>query len=169
MIWAWDIDTALPDFAQRYHQAALDLGLLLRPIGRTLYCMPPYVLDDADIAHLGQAALAALNTTLQQEAELAAKKESMIGCFVTGTDTGVGKTLASCALLHALAGHHPRVVGMKAVAAGPIPTGRAAGSTKTRWPCALPPRWPCRQRWTTPCCCPTPCRRISRPGAQAWR
>ena len=74
MIWAWDIDTALPDFAQRYHQAALDLGLLLRPIGRTLYCMPPYVLDDADIVHLGQAALAALNTALQQEAELAAKK-----------------------------------------------------------------------------------------------
>lgn len=36
--------------------------------------MPPYVLDDADITHLGQAALAALNTTLQQEAELAAKK-----------------------------------------------------------------------------------------------
>lgn len=74
MIWAWDIDTALPDFAQHYHQAALDLGLLLRPIGHTLYCMPPYVLDDADIAHLGQAALAALNTALQQEAELAAKK-----------------------------------------------------------------------------------------------
>lgn len=74
MIWAWDIDTSLPDFAQRYHEAALDLGLLLRPIGCTLYCMPPYVLNDTDIAHLGQAALAALNTTLQQEAELAAKK-----------------------------------------------------------------------------------------------
>lgn len=74
MIWAWDIDSVLPDFAQRYHEAALDLGLLLRPIGSTLYCMPPYVLDDADIAHLAQAALAALNTTLQQEAELAAQK-----------------------------------------------------------------------------------------------
>ena len=42
----------------------------------------------------------------------------MISCFVTGTDTGVGKTLASCALLHALAQHHRRVVGMKPVAAG---------------------------------------------------
>jgi dethiobiotin synthetase len=48
----------------------------------------------------------------------------MIGCFVTGTDTGVGKTLASCALLHALAQHHPRVVGMKAVAAGAEPDGQ---------------------------------------------
>lgn len=47
-----------------------------------------------------------------------------IGCFVTGTDTGVGKTLASCGLLHALARHHERVVGMKAVAAGAEPDGQ---------------------------------------------
>lgn len=40
--------------------------------------------------------------------------------FVTGTDTGVGKTLCSAALLHALAGRHGRVVGMKPVAAGLI-------------------------------------------------
>lgn len=39
-------------------------------------------------------------------------------CFVTGTDTGVGKTLASAGLLHALARHHARVVGMKPIAAG---------------------------------------------------
>lgn len=38
--------------------------------------------------------------------------------FVTGTDTGVGKTRASCALLHALAARHARRVGMKPVAAG---------------------------------------------------
>lgn len=38
--------------------------------------------------------------------------------FVTGTDTGVGKTLVSAALLHALAARHLRVVGMKPVAAG---------------------------------------------------
>lgn len=47
----------------------------------------------------------------------------MIGCFVTGTDTGVGKTLASAGLLHALARHHARVVGMKAIAAGAEPIG----------------------------------------------
>ena len=38
--------------------------------------------------------------------------------FVTGTDTGVGKTLISCALLHAFAAQGKRVVGMKPVAAG---------------------------------------------------
>lgn len=41
-----------------------------------------------------------------------------VSMFVTGTDTGVGKTLASTALLHALARRHLRVVGMKPVAAG---------------------------------------------------
>ena len=42
--------------------------------------------------------------------------------FVTGTDTGVGKTYASAVLLHTLARHHAgkglRIVGMKPVAAG---------------------------------------------------
>jgi dethiobiotin synthetase len=49
----------------------------------------------------------------------------MIGCFVTGTDTGVGKTLVAAALLHALAAHHPRVAGMKPVAAGVVRMGEA--------------------------------------------
>ncbi len=40
------------------------------------------------------------------------------GLFVTGTDTGVGKTLVTCALLHAFAARGLRVVGMKPVAAG---------------------------------------------------
>jgi dethiobiotin synthetase len=40
------------------------------------------------------------------------------GIFVTGTDTGVGKTLVSCALLRAFAGRGLRAVGMKPVAAG---------------------------------------------------
>ncbi len=48
MIWAWDIDTPDPGFAMRYHRAALNAGLLLRPIGHTLYLMPPYCLSDAD-------------------------------------------------------------------------------------------------------------------------
>lgn len=45
--------------------------------------------------------------------------------FVTGTDTGVGKTLVSAALLHALARRHARVVGMKPVAAGLVRHGDA--------------------------------------------
>ena len=38
--------------------------------------------------------------------------------FITGTDTGVGKTLVSCALLHGFAAQGNNVVGVKPVAAG---------------------------------------------------
>ena len=47
------------------------------------------------------------------------------GLFVTGTDTGVGKTLVACALLRALASTGKSVIGMKPV---------AAGSEAGRWP-----------------------------------
>lgn len=40
------------------------------------------------------------------------------GVFVTGTDTAVGKTVAACALLHALKARGVRVAPMKPVAAG---------------------------------------------------
>lgn len=40
------------------------------------------------------------------------------GYFVTGTDTGVGKTLVSCALLHAFALTGKTAIGMKPIAAG---------------------------------------------------
>lgn len=40
------------------------------------------------------------------------------GYFVTGTDTGVGKTLVSCALLRAFVAQGKTAVGMKPVAAG---------------------------------------------------
>ena len=40
------------------------------------------------------------------------------GYFVTGTDTGVGKTIISCALLHAFAAQGKKAVGMKPVVAG---------------------------------------------------
>lgn len=47
-------------------------------------------------------------------------KEASAGfaCFVTGTDTEIGKTLVSSALLHALVQKGGRVAGMKPVAAG---------------------------------------------------
>lgn len=40
------------------------------------------------------------------------------GYFVTGTDTGIGKTTVSCALLHAFAAQGKKVAGMKPMAAG---------------------------------------------------
>ena len=52
MIWAFDVATDRPDFARRFFAAALERELLLRPIDRTVYFMPPYIVDDAEFALL---------------------------------------------------------------------------------------------------------------------
>ena len=64
--------------------------------------------------------------------------------FVTGTDTGVGKTLAACALLHRLRARGLRALGMKPVAAGieNSPDGPANGDVialrkASSWPAPL--------------------------------
>ena len=44
--------------------------------------------------------------------------DGVTGVYVTGTDTGIGKTLASTALLHALRSRGLRAVGMKPLASG---------------------------------------------------
>jgi adenosylmethionine-8-amino-7-oxononanoate aminotransferase len=45
MIWAFDVETPDPLFPRRFYHAALDRGLLLRPLGNTVYFMPPYVIE----------------------------------------------------------------------------------------------------------------------------
>jgi len=60
MIIAFDVDTAERDFSQRFFAAGLDQGVLLRPIGNTVYFMPPYIVEADDIAHLVGGAAAAL-------------------------------------------------------------------------------------------------------------
>ena len=52
MIWAFDIDSQETQLARRIFSAALPRQLLLRPIGRTVYFMPPYVIDLDDIDFL---------------------------------------------------------------------------------------------------------------------
>jgi adenosylmethionine-8-amino-7-oxononanoate aminotransferase len=57
MIFAFDAiepDAArASSFSRRFFTTAVENELLLRPIGRTVYVMPPYVLDDEEIALLG--------------------------------------------------------------------------------------------------------------------
>jgi len=61
MIWAFDVDSDEPLFARRFHLAALERGLLLRPIGSTVYFMPPYIIDEEECTLLVDGTLAALN------------------------------------------------------------------------------------------------------------
>ena len=64
MIWAVDIDTDDPDFRPRFYREALRREILLRPLGTTVYFMPPYILDDAEATLLAERAVAALNAAL---------------------------------------------------------------------------------------------------------
>jgi adenosylmethionine-8-amino-7-oxononanoate aminotransferase len=64
MIAAFDVDTDDPYFSRKFYRAALEREALIRPIGNTVYLMPPYILDDEEIAHLGQAAASALEGAL---------------------------------------------------------------------------------------------------------
>ena len=52
MIWAFEVATERPDFARWCFAQGLARELLLRPIGRTVYFMPPYVLNDDEFALL---------------------------------------------------------------------------------------------------------------------
>ncbi|MGZ3184421.1 MAG: adenosylmethionine--8-amino-7-oxononanoate transaminase [Telluria sp.] len=58
MIFAFDAIEPDPQrastFSRRFFTAATENELLLRPIGRTVYLMPPYVLDDEEIGILGE-------------------------------------------------------------------------------------------------------------------
>ena len=59
------------------------------------------------------------------------------GLFVTGTDTGVGKTLVSAALAHFLTRHGVRVGVMKPVESGVVdPTGLGEDGELLRWAAA---------------------------------
>ena len=66
MIVAFDVTTSDPAFSRRFYRAALANEALIRPIGNTVYLMPPYIVDDEEIAHLGQATANALNEALVQ-------------------------------------------------------------------------------------------------------
>jgi adenosylmethionine-8-amino-7-oxononanoate aminotransferase len=65
MIAAFDVASDDPWFARKFYRAALESEALIRPIGNTVYLMPPYVVGDDEIAHLGRAVVAALDTALK--------------------------------------------------------------------------------------------------------
>jgi adenosylmethionine-8-amino-7-oxononanoate aminotransferase len=57
MIWAFEVDCARQDFPRWVFAEGLKRELLLRPIGNTLYWMPPYVLGAAEMQLLVQRTL----------------------------------------------------------------------------------------------------------------
>lgn len=67
VIWAFDVAGAPDAFAQQLFAAALERELLLRPMGNTVYWMPPYVLSRLEAAHMVDATLGALRQVMGSE------------------------------------------------------------------------------------------------------
>jgi adenosylmethionine-8-amino-7-oxononanoate aminotransferase len=61
MIVAFEVPSARPDFARAFATAALQHELVLRPIGKTVYFMPPYVVTDDEFALIVERTLAILD------------------------------------------------------------------------------------------------------------
>jgi adenosylmethionine-8-amino-7-oxononanoate aminotransferase len=71
MIWAFDavIDSKAhaATFSRRFFSSAVEHELLMRPIGKTVYLMPPYILDDEEIALLGARTAAVFESVIGHE------------------------------------------------------------------------------------------------------
>nr|WP_234815004.1 adenosylmethionine--8-amino-7-oxononanoate transaminase [Noviherbaspirillum denitrificans] len=69
MMWAFDAVVDDPakaaTFSRRFFTQALQNELLLRPIGRTVYLMPPYILDDEEIDLLASRTLSVFNQVVE--------------------------------------------------------------------------------------------------------
>jgi adenosylmethionine-8-amino-7-oxononanoate aminotransferase len=66
MIWAFDVKCARPTFAREFFAASLRRGVLLRPIGKTVYFMPPYVIEEDEFSGLVEQTIAAINEVCSQ-------------------------------------------------------------------------------------------------------
>lgn len=52
MVFAFDIEHPNPRFGLEIYLKALEFGLLLRPLGNTIYFMPPYVINNDEINYV---------------------------------------------------------------------------------------------------------------------
>jgi adenosylmethionine-8-amino-7-oxononanoate aminotransferase len=64
MIFAFDVVTEDAQFSKRCYQAAIEQGLLLRPIGNTVYFMPPYTITESEIDLMVNTTYAVLKAIL---------------------------------------------------------------------------------------------------------
>ena len=72
MIWAFDVQNADSNFSRQFYQAALQKGLLLRPIGNTVYFMPPYVISEAEMDWLIDRSNTSANDNVELDFAIAA-------------------------------------------------------------------------------------------------
>jgi len=66
MIAAFDVASDDPLFSRHFYIEALANGILLRPIGNTVYFMPPYVISPTEVEFLVERATVALEAALRR-------------------------------------------------------------------------------------------------------
>jgi adenosylmethionine-8-amino-7-oxononanoate aminotransferase len=69
-IFAFDIkeDCLPPNFSKTFFKIALDQEVLVRPIGKTIYIMPPYIITDEELQILSKGIKHTLNLVLAKSA-----------------------------------------------------------------------------------------------------
>jgi adenosylmethionine-8-amino-7-oxononanoate aminotransferase len=60
MVWAFEVESSHADFAQRCFSLGLEQELLLRPMGNTVYFMPPYVITEEEMQWMVTRTLAVI-------------------------------------------------------------------------------------------------------------
>jgi len=52
MIWAFDVPDAGVEFGMAFRRRSAEAGVLLRPLGNTVYWMPPYIVGESEMEFL---------------------------------------------------------------------------------------------------------------------
>ncbi len=65
MIFAFDVVSTNTNFSRDCYAAALENGLLIRPIGNSVYLMPPYTINHKEIAHALQSSIHAVSRAIK--------------------------------------------------------------------------------------------------------
>ena len=62
MIWAFEVETTDPIFSGNFFQQSLSQELILRPLGNTVYFMPPYIINNEEMSFLVSGILQVLDS-----------------------------------------------------------------------------------------------------------
>jgi len=66
MIWAFEVETDDADFPEKCFAAGLTQKILLRPLGNTIYFMPPYVINEQEMDLLVKGTLHVIDTLITE-------------------------------------------------------------------------------------------------------
>ena len=64
MIWAFDLEEVTKKTLKKISMKAINRGLLIRPIGQTIYFMPPYVINHDEIDFMIDTTLEVIESSL---------------------------------------------------------------------------------------------------------